>query len=354
MHKSPLFAQHAARNATLEVYDDWMLPARYGDVDAEVRAVQTGAGILDLTHVPRGTISGDEVRRFCNGMFTNNIRKLKPGQGNRSAMCDDRGRVQGVLDLYYATDTLFWVVLDGVSGATFEKRYEMFMVLDDIELELCEGEPWLLSIQGPASADVLAALGLPVPADDHAHVEVPAAEGPGFRVMRKDRTGHGGFDLLVPDAALAATFEAAVAAGAAPVGRVALEALRIAAGRARWPVDGTEKSMVHELRLNTDCCAFDKGCYVGQEVINRIDVKGQVNKRLTGLVLGEDALPPVGAEVLLDGQPVGTVTSAARVLGRPLALGVLWKTVWEPGTAVVVRAGDREVAATTAELPFSG
>jgi folate-binding protein YgfZ len=98
---------------------------------------------------------------------------------------------------------------------------------------------------------------------------------------------------------------------------------------------------------------FDKGCYVGQEVINRIDVKGQLTKRLMGVTLLEDALPPTGAEVLVGEDVVGTITSAARVLGRPIALGVLRKSAWEPGTPVSVRAGDRVVPAVTSDLPFS-
>ena len=112
--------------------------------------------------------------------------------------------------------------------------------------------------------------------------------------------------------------------------------------------------MVHELRFNAEVCAFDKGCYVGQEVINRIDVKGQLTKRLMGVVLDEDALPPAGAEVLLDGEVIGTISSAARLLGTPIALGVLRKKAWEPGLAVVVRAEGRDVAGHTSELPFSG
>lgn len=354
MKKTPLFPQHLAHNAATEVYGDWLLPAHYGDVDAEVRAARGGAALFDLSPVEKVILTGAETRRFANGMFTNNAKKLRPGQGNRSAMCDDRGRVQGLLDLYCVTDDTFLAVLDGVDAAWFEGRYQMYAMLDDIELTLLPEEPWVLCLQGPGSADVLRRLGLPVPENDHDHALVPAAEGHGLRVCRKDRTGLGGFDLLVPTAALAATFEAALAAGARPAGQAALDALRVAAGRARWPQDGTDKSMVHELRFNTEVCAFDKGCYVGQEVINRIDVKGQLTKKLMGLVLQEDALPPQGAEVLAGSDVVGTVTSAARVLGRPLALGVLRKAAWAPGTPVVVRAGEREVPAVVSELPFEG
>lgn len=353
MKKTPLFPQHLARNAATDIYGDWLLPAHYGDVDAEVRAAREAAVIFDLTNTGKAELVGDATRRFCNGMFTNNVKKLAVGRGHRAAMCDDRGRVLGLMDLYCVSDSRFLAVLDGVDTEWFEKRYQMYAMLEDIEIEQQPEEPWLLSVQGPAAADVLARLGLPTPEADHEHVEVPATSGPGLRVMRKDRTGLGGFDLLVPTAGLEALFGAAIAAGARPAGQQALEALRIAAGRARWPVDGTDKSMVHELRFNTEVCAFDKGCYVGQEVINRIDVKGQLTKKLMGVVLDEDALPPTGAEVVVGEDVVGTITSAARVLGRPVALGVLRKSAWEAGVPVRVRAEGREVAGHTSELPFT-
>jgi folate-binding protein YgfZ len=198
---------------------------------------------------------------------------------------------------------------------------------------------------------VLEAAGLPAPEVDRAHA---ADEATGVRVARRDRTGFGGFDLIVPVTQVEAVWDALTGAGARPFGTETLDALRIHAGRAAWPQDGSDKSMVHELRFNEEVCAFDKGCYVGQEVINRIDVKGLINKRLTGLEVDGDALPPQGAEVVLDDKVVGTVTSATAAGGRVRALGVLRKAAWEPGTAVVIRAADGERSATVAGLPFPG
>lgn len=364
MNKTPLFASHQHRGATLEILgvqvnasaaagaastESWLLPERFGDVEAEVDAVRRGAGIVDLAHLGTANLVGPDARRFCNGMFTNNVRRLQPGQGNRNCMCDDRGRIQGLLDLYCTDDDAFQVVLEGVAPAWFEQRYQMYIVFDDVELTVSAGEPWVLSVQGPDAADVLGRLGLPVPEGDHDHVVVPGAEGPGLRVARKDRTGLGGFDLLVPDAVVAETWEAALHAGAMPFGHAALDALRIAAGRARWP-DEQAGRYPHELRIETETCSFDKGCYVGQEVLNRIDVKGTVNRRLFGLVMDEDALPPAGAVVAAE-TDLGVVTSSARVDGRPLALAILKKPGWEPGLRVQVRAGVT-VGATVSDLPF--
>ena len=137
-------------------------------------------------------------------------------------------------------------------------------------------------------------------------------------------------------------------AGATWMGHRALEALRISGGRARWPIDGGEKTMVHELAINEEVCNFNKGCYLGQEVINRIDVKGQVNKRLSLIVVDAPTDIPIGAVVTLDGSKVGVVSSATRSNGRGLALAVLWKTAWEAGTEIQVEMANGPVRGTVA------
>lgn len=365
--RSPLHDAHAALGASFtEMAVAWVtedpededevvtvddliaLPACYTDLDVEVAAARRGAAVVDLSHIRVMTLTSPDAKRWCNGMFTNNIRKLQPGQGNRSAICDDRGRVQGIIDLYMVADDAFQATLDGITEAWFSKRYRMFMILDDIELDIPAGAPWLLSVQGPQAAAVLSAAGLPAPEADHAHV---AADG--IRVARKDRTGLGGFDLICDsDASALSTWQALQAAGAAPLGHAALDALRVLGGRARWPQDGTDKSMVHELAINEEVCAFDKGCYVGQEIINRIDVKGAIQKRLTALRV--DGPVPLGTDAYLGDKKIGTLTSAATVGGATYGLAVLRKAAWEPGTAVELRPeGGDAISATVVAPPLS-
>lgn len=360
MHQTPLFAAHSAAGATLDRFGEWMLPARFSSVEAEVAAADAGAALFDLADAGLVLLEGEEVRRWINAMFTNKYTDVQPGQGRRSVIVDDRGRVQGLVDWYCLTEARFLGVLEGVTAAWFEERFRMFMVLDDIELLDLEGM-CLLSLQGPGSDAALARLGLPVPEGDHAHqaVDDAAPVGETLRVLRRDRFGLGGVDLLVPTAVLDATWAAAVAVGAVPAGRLAHDALRVRAGRAAWPQDGSEKSMVHELRYNLDCVSFDKGCYLGQEVINRIERVGGVRKKLTRIRLPHDALPhdtlpPSGAEVRLGEEVVGAVSSAARIGDQVWALATLREAAWAPDTAIVVRADGRDVPAVVSPLEPAG
>jgi folate-binding protein YgfZ len=337
MKQGPLHAVHESANAVFTDINGWSLPAHYGDTPAnEEQQARAGAGLIDLCSTATIVLEGPDARRFCNGMFTNNIRGLEPGEGNRSAMCDDRGRVQGLLDIYCTGPDRFEGVLEGVEADWFEGRYEMYIVFDDVEMSVSAEAPWLLSVQGPEAAKVLSAAGLPTPEQAGHHMTSDS----GIRVMNKDRTGLGGFDLLISADVIVETCAALRTAGASPLGHQAFDAIRISHGRAQWPVDGNEKSLVHELAINEEVCDFNKGCYLGQEVINRIDVKGQVAKRLTKIILDGDGLPPKGAEVLFEDQAVGTVTSAAHSCGQTLALAVLRKKAWGPGQALVIQSTD--------------
>jgi len=349
MAESPLVAVHRAAAASLTVIDDVEVAARYpGALDAPLAS--TDVVCADLAHRPVFQLVGDDVRRWTNGMFTNNTRALQVGRGNRHCACDDRGRVQGVLDLYLVAEDTVRIVLDGMTRDAFESRYRMYLMLDDIELDNESPERTVLTVQGAAAAQHLEALGLPVPAVDYAHLDA-TGDFSGVTVARRDRIGRGGFDLFVPAHLAASVWAALTHRGVRALGVADLDALRVLAGQAAFPTDASDKSMVHELALDKACCSFNKGCYVGQEVINRIDVKGAIQKRLTGVVL--DGAVPVGAKVMLGDKAVGTLTSRATLWGRELGLGVLRKAVWEAGTEVQVDDGTGGVVrgvVTTAPL----
>ena len=109
--------------------------------------------------------------------------------------------------------------------------------------------------------------------------------------------------------------------------------------------------MVHELAINEEVCNFNKGCYLGQEVINRIDVKGQIVKRLSKITLDGDALPPGGSSVFFGDDSVGTISSTARSGGQCIALAVLRKAAWEAGTSLRIDTGTEVLSGAVAPLP---
>ncbi len=363
MIKTGLFAAMGAAGAVFVERDGALVAERFRDLPAECAAGRSGVALYDRSLCGVVSMAGRDTKRFCNGMFSNNVRDLLPGQSNRSVMLDDKGRIQGQLGVWCVEPDRLLIALEGVKPEAFIERYDRYIIADDVEMEDLSGELAQLSLQGPGAAALLARVGMPVAEEvaaaqpAQALVVQPMAVHPvarygDIRVVRRARSRAGGYDLLLPRAELVAAWEALREAGAVPAGEEAQEVLRIEAGLARWPADMGERALLHELRMVADYANFNKGCYIGQEVINRLDVMGQVTKKLWGLEVGIDAIPPAGAEVRLGGEAVGVVSSGAREGRRVRVLAVLRKAAWKPGLEVGIYAGERSAPAVVCELPF--
>lgn len=341
MTGSPLSPIHLAAGARRPAGS--LAVADYGDVAGELAALRTAAGLYEPGDAALLRLEGPDTRRWANGQFTANFRDLAPGRLAQAAMVDDKARVQGFLDGWLLAPDRLLAVLQGVSVEAFTTRYEKYIIFDDVEQSDLTGELLVLTMQGPGSAEALAGAGLPVPAVEGAHVDFE-----GVVVGRRARSRAGGFDLVLPLEAAVGTWSRLVAAGARPVGEAAMEAARIEAGLARYPVDVGEKALPHELRVVDRMCSFSKGCYIGQEVVNRVDVMGQVAKKLWGLELA--ALPEPRTPVELDGQVVGHTLSAAWDGDRVRALAMLRRAAWTDGLGVVVQGIG---VATVHDLPVA-
>ncbi|MCB9759015.1 MAG: hypothetical protein H6739_04180 [Alphaproteobacteria bacterium] len=337
MRQSPLIASYADANVPLVDWGDGRVPARFGPVQAEVDATRAGCGLFDLSHHGVLTLVGQDTRRFGNSQLTNNIRDLAPGEGRHCAITDRKGRMQGVADAWLLADDALLLVADGSEAEWLFERLDIYIIMDPIELTDRSEELAVLSLQGPGSQAVCAAIGAPEPAPDQAAWR-------GGHVLRNDRLGLGGVDLLLPPDAWAEVRSAALAAGAAPAGIDAFEALRVDAGRPRWPVDMGDRAFIHEIGLVQRLVSFTKGCYIGQEVINRMETMGRLTRKLVTLEI--DGPGAVGASVQHEGKEVGTVTSAVRVDDRELGLAILRIAACDPGTTLHLTEGERAWSAT--------
>ncbi|MCB9791893.1 MAG: hypothetical protein H6741_04125 [Alphaproteobacteria bacterium] len=322
MTRSPLTDQHLSAGAELRPVGAGEIPWSFGDLQAEVDAARAGCGVFDLSHEGALQLVGDDTRRYANSQLTNNFRDMPVGGAARAAITDRKGRIQGlVAALLLAEDTLL-VISDGVDPEWLFERLDMYIIMDPIELGDLSEERALISLQGPRAAAILAAAGAPIPA--------PGRSEPfrGGWVFQRDRTGLGGFDLLLPADAVRSATEALTAAGASWCGFGALEALRVLAGHPRWPDDMGERAFLHEMGLVGELVSFTKGCYIGQEVINRMETMGKLTRQLVGLELAGPV--EVGAEVLLGEKSVGAISSLAEVDGRRIGLAVLRVAALEP------------------------
>jgi len=306
-------------------------------------AVRLGSVVADRSGVAVISARGPDTRRFANGMFTQNIRDLAVGSATRTAWCDDRGRMLGLADLYAVADDALLFVLEGVPASAFFERFEKFVVFDDVTLTDETDKTALITVQGATAADIVRKAGHPTP-------DGWVGSGP-FGVGRRDRTGYGGYDLVVPRADADATLAALITAGAVPGRAEVLEVLRIEAGRPAWPADMDDKTFPHEVGLRDEVLDFRKGCYVGQEIINRMDTFAKVPRALIGLTIEGDA--PTGAVLLADDKPVGRLGSVIRSPERGvIGLGLVKRPHEAPGGLLRVVDGERSWTARVQTLPF--
>jgi folate-binding protein YgfZ len=347
-----------ADGAHLFEYGGTSAAQQFGDPAAEYRAARETAALFPLTWRGALRFVGPDRRAWLHGQVTNDVNGLADGRWNEAAMLNIQGRMVAWLRLFAVPGALLADLPAAIVAATAE-TLDRYLIMEKVEIEDATAELSLLSVQGPRAAEaVRAATG--VDAAALAPHTLTAEEGPGgvpLIVARATQTGESGFDLFVA-AEIAALIwdrlsEAVRGVGGRPAGWEALNTLRVEAGLPWWGHELSPAIVPLEARLER-AISFTKGCYIGQEIIARIQARGQVNNRLGGLRLSGDALPPPGSRILGDEKPLGRITTAvpSPALGAPIALAFLRREWIEPGRRVSVEMEGTRVPAEVRALPF--
>jgi folate-binding protein YgfZ len=265
------------------------------------------------------------------------------------------------LNVYCLAEELLLDFEPGLSSKISE-RLNRFIVADDVQVVDVAPHYGLLSVQGPDSQRVLKQLGLlsELPARPFDFKNTTDANLGEIYIARQPRLRTEGFDLFVPVPGLGAVADKLIAAtkavGGRPCGWQAMETARIEAGVPRFGADMDEGNLPQECGIEASAVSYTKGCYIGQEVLNRVHTLGHVNRSLHGLLLADDlaALPRKGEKLLHAGKEVGFITSATRSprSNRNIALGYVRREAAEPGANLVLAGSNGESAACISKLPF--
>jgi folate-binding protein YgfZ len=352
----------------------------YGDWLAEHAALRETAGVIDLSFRSRICLTGADRVRFLHGQLTNDVKKLRVGEGCYSAITTAKGKMESDLNIFALADEL---LLDFEPGLTekISARLEKFIVADDVQIVDAAPHYGLLSVQGPKAAEVVRALNLfpeiptqllgSIKISDATLGEIYLASNLRFGLRRHvaalegaDMSAHSkfpdGFDLFVPNNSLGAVADKLIAAakqiGGRAVGWTAFETARIENGIPRFGADMDETNLPLECGIERRAIVYNKGCYIGQEVINRIHSVGHVNKELRGLRLANDlkTLPQRHDKLFHAGKEVGYVTSAVKspALGANIALGYVRREANQIGNELTLRTAAGESRVKIVELPF--
>jgi folate-binding protein YgfZ len=325
-------------------------PSDFGDVRDEFQALISGSGVYDLCSRAKISLTGGDRVRWLNGMVTNNIRDLAPAHGVYAFLLNPQGRILGDLYAYNRGES----ILVDTDQSQLEKIlavFDKYIIMDDVEVSNVSGQLVTIGIAGPNVRASLRAAGFEVPALEPLEFAQLAWRQIGVTIVRSDNQRVESFELWLAPENVEQVRKALVNAGAKPVGMAALELLRIAAGVPRYGADIRERDLPQETEQER-ALNFTKGCYVGQEIVERIRSRGQVHRKFAGFeVHGE--LPAPGSKIHADGKDVGEITSVASLPlasgDRRVALGYIRREAAMPGR--LIEAGGSE--ARVANLPFA-
>ena len=356
-----LLELHEALGARFGTLGGATVVADYGDPAAELAALHQTVGVLDFSFRGRLCLTGADRVRFLHGQVTNDIKKLKPGQGCYAALVTTKGKMESDLNIFNLAEEILLDFEPGMTTAVTQ-RLDKYIVADDVQIIEAAPHYGLVTVQGPKSEAVVKALGLFVQLPTHPFDSVKLSEATlgEIYLAHHPRLGTVGFDLFVPNNSLNAVADKLIAAarqlGGQASGWSAFETARIEAGLPRFGADMNDTYLPLECGIENRAVVYNKGCYIGQEIINRVHSFGHVNKELRGLILrgplAGDARP--GDKLFQQGKEAGLLTSVtySPSLKAQIALGYVRRECNQMDTELTVPKADGEISARIVPLPF--
>ena len=358
MNRSPLETIATRQEAVFGSYEGWRLPRRFAALSREYEALRHSAALVDRSHLGRLRLTGKDALDLLDRMSTNKLDDLQPGQFRGTVLTTGKGRVVDVVTVAALPDHLLLLTSPGQETRVAE-WLDMYTFLEECVVQSMSQEATVISLLGPEAPSVLAHVvgssTLPPETGEVRTLVIGESEATTFRT---NPLGVPGYDLMVQWQAAPALWDALFAlAGKAltPVGLQALEVVRVENGVGRYGDEYSEAVNPLEGRLRP-LISFDKGCYIGQEVIARLNTYDKVQRKLMGFVL--DANRHLSKrqhpKVLVEGREVGELTSWVRPpRGRRwLALGYVRRSFAKVGTRVEVAAEEGAFPARVTSLPF--
>lgn len=316
------------------------------DPGAQYSALTQGCGVVAFDDRTQIEVAGRDRVTFVHNLCTNDIKRLQPGQGCEAFLTTVQGHTLAHILVFATPQSLILETAAGCGPALLQ-HLDHYLISEDVQLldrtaEWCE---WLLA--GAAAPQVLQTWNVTLPwqhACEHGHVRldglpvsvrcVPWFQGPSFQLVARREHAADLTCRLQQAGVVACTADA-------------FHSVRIEAGFPWFPWDITERNLPQEIARDAQTISYNKGCYLGQETVARLDAVGHVNRRLAGLRCDGVQLPPAGTPLTLNDVPLGHVTSAAYSprLAAPLALALLRVQHTAPGSRLTWAGGTAEVIA---------
>ncbi len=366
-----LVTYHREQSAELIDVGPARVPAYFGDVRAEYDAATEGVGLHDRSYRGLIEITGGDRAAWLHNLTTNDIKSLKPGCGRYAFALNIKGRVLFDGNVLALPEALLLDIDRRWPGPAIE-HLGKYIVMEDAQLTDRSSDFVRLALVGPRASEVCERAGSS-PSDGgiaqaeacgsltfgealhHAEVRIGDVA---CRVVRHGFAGPTALELIVPASNALQVWEHLLktgeSAGLTPVGLDALQVLRVEAGLP-WSLEDIDADVLPaETRQIERAVSFTKGCYLGQEIVERMRARGARVNLLVGLSF-DGGKVCAGASLTHDGQSVGRVTSAVQSfkLDRRIGLGYVKSDFAEPGARLLTVGGDSETTCRTCEIPFN-
>ena len=326
--ETPLLALHKSDGAGIGTWFGCALPDRMGGWLGEYRAARETVALIDKNYRAYLRFAGPDRVRYLNAILTNNIKDLAIGNGVVSLLLNPQGRIQAEVETYARPDSLFCVSY-AMIRKTLVPTLDKYIIMDDVTL-MDETENWgTLALEGPLAATITKELtGLDFAAvEELAFFEVQV-DGIFCLLGKRSPGGIPGAEFGARRADLEALWkilrQAVTSRSGQPMGYQALSALRLEQGVPWFGYDFGDKQIPHEAGLQDSHISYSKGCYTGQEIVERVRSRGQVNRVRVLLAFDEQEPLASGTPLLANAGECGFVTRSAFSPALQSAIGMAY------------------------------
>lgn len=359
MKQSALHTTHQQLGALFGPAGEWEMPVHYGDPVAEHHAVRKGVGIADLSHRGKLTVTGEDRVTWLQSIISNDILPLQSGDWLYSSFMTHKGKMLSYFRVYRLEESLLVEDIGEAGAVTYETFRKFLLYGTKAKMKNC-GDTWgIILLSGPRAPELTQqAFGVDVTGLKTGTFLTHDLNGQSALIATTQETGEHDVEILMPnetmDQAWSQLWEAGQAVGLRAFGTEARESLRIEAGIPKLGPDLNERIVPPEANLEGKAFSLSKGCYPGQEVVARMDTYGTVKRRLVGLVIDSEMIPPPDAKVFSNDREVGWISSAIHspTLNKTLALAFPLRDFTAPGTALDVEINEQRQPCVVQALPF--
>jgi folate-binding protein YgfZ len=352
---TPLAAMHAAAGAKMGVWLGCAMPDDFGDPVAEYRYARDTVALIDKNYRAYLGFTGPDRVRYLNAILTNNIKDLREGHGVVSLLLNPQGHILAEIETYAFADRLFCVSYAMIRERLIE-WLDKYIIMDDVALTDETPRYGTLALEGPKAAAIVQEIsGVDITQGDelccHDSAVGVIPGGIACRLIKRSPGEVPGAEFVTETANLPELWrllsDAARKHGGGPMGYKALSGLRLSQGVPWFGYDFGEKQIPHEAGLQDSHISYTKGCYTGQEIVERVRSRGQVNRHRVRLVFSGDIVPESNTPLTLDGKEVGYVTRAAGAWDsdplRVLGMAYVRKEANTPGTVLEWSGGSATI-----------